>query len=170
MTIIPLWAKALIVAGIVAGAWLAYGVWRADVRREGYDARTAEYEAADALATIARAADVRAIEIAQAARLRGVEEHHEQERKNVQANADRIAAGLVDGTVRLRSQWAGCETGRLSADAATAAQAAEQDRLRRESLQRVLGWVGELQIERDECVDGWAAVAAESGVRVMQGK
>jgi len=43
--VIPLWAKALIVAAIVTGAWLAFDHWRDGIWQQGYDARTAEYNA-----------------------------------------------------------------------------------------------------------------------------
>lgn len=79
---------------------------------------------------------------------------HEEYEERVRA----IRAGHAGDVGRMRSQWAACETGRLADGAAVAGAAAEEDRLRREGLQRVLRDVRLLQSERDEAVDRYEAV------------
>lgn len=51
--LIPLWAKALVLAGIVAAGYFGWQYIRADIRQEGYEARTIEYTLAVANAQIA---------------------------------------------------------------------------------------------------------------------
>lgn len=171
MTIIPWLIKNPMLSAAIA-LCVALAVGLGVSRMQLSTARTGAAEARTELAEIrADIADqretferlARATEQRHRLALDGVAAIYEQERKDVEAHAAGIAAGLRDGTVRLRRAWAGCESARLSADAGAIGAVAEQDRLRRESLQRVLGWVGQLQAERNECVDGWA------GVTVMQG-
>ncbi|XQA72080.1 hypothetical protein ACM9XA_11315 [Xanthomonas sacchari] len=69
-------------------------------------------------------------------------------------------AGRDSELGRLRKQWAGCETNRLSSSAAAAAEAAEQDRLRRASAARVVRACELAQSERDETIDRYQAVSA----------
>lgn len=59
--IIPLWVKALVFGGLVVGAMLAWNHVRDGIWHEGYAARTAEYDAAVAVATrdVEKAEDVR---------------------------------------------------------------------------------------------------------------
>lgn len=52
--------------------------------------------------------------------------------------ADRVVADLRAGTLRLRSEWAGCETSRLSEGAAAAVELGEAERRRRESAGRIV--------------------------------
>jgi len=67
-------------------------------------------------------------------------------------------AGRDSDLGRLLHLWAGCETQRLADGAATSAEAAEQDRLRRASAARVLGAVELAQSKRDEAVDRYRVV------------
>lgn len=43
--LIPWWLKVLALAGLIAGAWLAFDHWRDGIWQQGYDARSAEYDA-----------------------------------------------------------------------------------------------------------------------------
>jgi hypothetical protein len=130
--VIPLWAKALIVAAIVTGAWLAFDHWRDGVWQAGYDARTDEYDKAAAVATIARQAEVRAIEIAHAAAMAGAAETYERRMTNAQTNATRTAADLLSGSLRLRQHWDACRaTAAVSAAVASAAKSDAAAELRR---------------------------------------
>lgn len=73
----------------------------------------------------------------------------------------RIAAAVAgrDSELgRIRKLWAGCETNRLSDGAAAAAEAAEQDRLRRASAARVVRACELAQSERDEAIDRYQAI------------
>lgn len=75
----------------------------------------------------------RAIEHSQGQALADIGEKHEQDRAAAQAVPAAVAADLRAGNVRLRQEWAGCETRALSQ---AAAGAIERDALaqRREQL------------------------------------
>lgn len=65
----------------------------------------------------------RATEHANAVAFAATAATYEKEKADAQADADRTAADLRDGNLRLRNEWQGCvATGRLSATAAAAAQ------------------------------------------------
>lgn len=63
---------------------------------------------------------------------------YEKGKQDAQASADRVAADLRAGTLRLRKEWAGCETSRLSEAAQNSREldAAEQRRI--ESASRIV--------------------------------
>jgi len=63
-------------------------------------------------------AKARAIEQAKAKAVAAVAESYERGKADAQATADRVAADLRAGTLRLRREWAGCETRGLSAASA----------------------------------------------------
>lgn len=86
--------------------------------------------------------------------------------QQIQADYDRRIAGADRERDRLSKLWGACETSLLSSSAAAAAEAAEQDRLRRESAARVLRAVELAQSERDEAVDRYVAV--EQAVRGLE--
>lgn len=65
--------------------------------------------------------------------------NYEQGKQDAEAEAKRIADGIADGSIRLRKQWAACETGRLSDRAAVAGELAAERRLREAAIGRVLG-------------------------------
>lgn len=62
--------------------------------------------------------NARAIEQAQAQAVADIAESYERGKADAQATADAVAADLRTGALRLRREWAQCETGRLSAGAA----------------------------------------------------
>ena len=156
----------IVLAGLLGVSRVQLATARADGATAGLAVAQGAAEIASLRADIAEQRETfereaRATEARHRLALDGVAAHYEQEKANVEAHAAGVAAGLRNGTISLRRAWAGCESARLSADAGAIAAVAEQDRLRRESLQRVLGWVGQLQAERNECVDGWAAVTGQ---------
>lgn len=128
----------------------------------GVAATTARYE--KVIASFAKA-EAEAQEKARAAEQAAVEAanqaaaQYEKGKEDAQARADRVIADLGADRGRLRKQWAGCETDRLSEGSEASRIAGEQDRLRREDLRRVLGWVGELQAQRDALINGWEAIS-----------
>lgn len=63
-------------------------------------------------------AKARAIEHAQAQAVANAATEYERGKADAQATADAVAADLRTGALRLRREWAQCETGRLSAAAA----------------------------------------------------
>lgn len=151
---IPWYLKVAAVAAILAGAWLAYNHWRDGIWQQGYDARTAEYDKAAAAATIVRQAEVRAIEIAHAAALADVAETYERRLTNARTNADRTIADLRSGSIRLRDEWAGCETAALVSGAAGAAGLADDSaRLRQQGAADIVR-IGEECDARIEALQG----------------
>lgn len=57
---------------------------------------------------------------------------YEQGKQDAQATADRVAADLRNGTLKLRREWATCETGRLSEGAEHARELAAANERRAE--------------------------------------
>lgn len=89
----------------------------------------------------------------------------EADQREAEINADydaRLAdAGNGGDNGRLSRLWGQCETDRLSERAATAAEAAEQDRLRRESAARIVRDVESAQSERDEVIERYSAILSQ---------
>ncbi|MCD9097048.1 hypothetical protein [Luteimonas fraxinea] len=107
------WPLALAVCALFAGLfWLDANALRQVL---------AERDRADAVASLAAAGVARAIEHAGAETVSKIGETHEQDRIAAEAVPDAVAAAVHAGDLRLRQQWAACETSRLSAAAATAA-------------------------------------------------
>lgn len=108
--------------------------------------------------------DARATEQAQASAAQSAGDKADTRKETINADyqkrLDAALAGRDSELGRLRQQWAGCETNRLSLDSATAAAAAEEDRLRRASAAGILRAVELAQSERDEAVDRYQAVYA----------
>lgn len=83
-----------------------------------------------------------------------IDRGHQEDLANVQKSADRVIADLRAGNVKLRQHWQGCQaTSRVSGAATAAGQPDGQDGLRHESMRRILGWVGQLQAQRDALID-----------------
>jgi cytoskeletal protein RodZ len=144
-----LWSAAMFGAG-----W----AWRGDrAERDQSQAQANETRAAVTASEVARQQEQRTSQAAQAA-------GDVADNREAQIDADyqeRMAAALAgrDSELgRLRKEWAACATDRLSSGAAAAAEAAEQDRLRRASAARVLRATELAQSERDECVDRYTAI------------
>lgn len=83
-------------------------------------------------------AKARAIEQAQAKAVAEIAESYEKGKADAQATADRVAADLRAGTLRLRREWAQCETGRLSEAAASAREFDAAEQSRAESAGRIV--------------------------------
>jgi hypothetical protein len=78
---------------------------------------------ADQLGDALKASEkARAAEHAQALKFQGIADNYLQEKADAQAKADRTIADLRAGTVRLRSQWQGCQARGVSAAPASASQ------------------------------------------------
>lgn len=153
----------------VVGGVLAFIAWSAFMGFAGWSWRGDRAELADANSQAA----VATVQAAQAHELRQVDRHQVEaaqgagdtaDAREEQINADyekrlsAAVAGRDSDLGRLRHLWAGCETQRLADGAATFAEAAEQDRLRRASAARVLRAVELAQSERDEAVDRYQVV------------
>lgn len=145
--------KLTIAAALLALSFWAGWEWRD--RSVDVDTATASTDAARALAQAV--ADARTTERAQQAAAQSVTDTADTREGKIHDDFDaRISAALAgrDSELgRLRDQWASCETSRLSDPAAAAAEAAEQDRLRRASAARIVRACELAQSERDEAVD-----------------
>lgn len=122
-------ALALLVGGFVAGYRMA----------SHKAAQTADKLAAQtALAQVTASEQARAAEQSMAARFAAQAETYEREKTDAQAAADRVADDLRAGNLRLRSEWAGCETAGLSRVAAAAGQPDAATDLRAASASRIV--------------------------------
>lgn len=104
------------------------------------DLRTA---VADAGAKAEAAA--RTIEAVKNEKQRAIDVAYAKGQADAKAVADRVVADLNVGALKLRREWAGCETSRLSEAAQAAAGADGLARLRRESAGRIVRAVAECQ-------------------------
>ena len=132
-------AGALVLLALLA--WAGHGLYRA-----GYNA--ANMRAEKVIGEFAKAeaeAQAKAREAEQDAskRVAAIAEQHEQDKRDAQSAADRLAADLRAGNVRLRDEWAGCATDRLSGAAASAAELDAARKLQAESLKRIAAITGE---------------------------
>lgn len=91
----------------------------------------------------------RKAEQANAAKLAAIAQTHEDTLRDIEKRSEDRIAGLESGTLRIRKLWAGCETSRLSDPIARAAELTGQDRLRRESSERIVRAVERVQAQRD---------------------
>jgi hypothetical protein len=127
--------KALIALGLLAlSAWLGW-----EWRDRSADLAIATLEAKANKAEALAQANARKVEQERQAGTNAAAERYEQGKKDAQAEADRIVAGLANGSLRLRKHWAACETGRLSDRAATAGELEAERKLRAEAVGRIIG-------------------------------
>lgn len=66
--------------------------------------------------------EARITEHANAQRTNEIAESYERGKQDAQATSDRVAADLRAGNLKLRNEWAGCETQRLSDASASASR------------------------------------------------
>lgn len=127
--------KAIVAVILLAGAtWLGW-----EWRDRSADAAMSELSAKLAKADAQAQANARQVEQARTAGTNAAAEGYERGKQDAQAEAERVAAGLRDGTLRLRKHWAACETGRLSDSAAAAGELEAERKLREAAIGRVLG-------------------------------
>ncbi len=124
----------IVIAMIAALLWSAFmfgagWAWRGD-RAEAADARQ---QTATATAAVQQVNDTRATEQSQALQMADIGAKHEEDRTAAEAVPAAVAADLRAGNLRLRQEWAGCETQRLS-DAAASAVERDAATERREQL------------------------------------
>lgn len=105
-TLIAVTAFALWSAAMFGTGW----VWRGD-RAEGAEARQ---QASTSSAQVQQVNQTRATEHAQAETLATIGAKHEEDREAAEAVPAAVVADLRNGNVRLRQEWAGCETRLLS--------------------------------------------------------
>lgn len=95
---------------------LGYSLWLAE--RADSRADKAEAAAGQAIAALSRANDIIQIERGLAEHLAGIAAAYEQEKKDALDREAGLRADLAAGTVKLRREWQGCETAKLSAASA----------------------------------------------------
>lgn len=90
-------------------------------------ALSARHDLGDAIAErdaayqdIAHLSATLATERARATRMAEIGSKHEDDRRDAESVPAAVVAGIGDGTLKLRKQWAACETGRLSDSVASA--------------------------------------------------
>lgn len=150
---------------VVFVAWTGLAFWAGrEWRDRSADLATSKQEAAAAQGEAKAQADVREKEHKQAAATQvagdSADTREDKINADYEARISAAVAGRDSELGRLRKQWAGCETNRLSDGVAAAAEAAEQDRLRRASAARVVRACELAQSERDEAVDRYQAVSS----------
>ena len=123
--------------------------FRADAIRSGAERAAAVQERDSARAEVDALKGVLDTERRKAKALTAIAQTHEDKLHEIEADSARRVADLESGNLRLRKLWAGSETQCLSETAASAAELAGQDRLRRESTERVLRAVETVQAQRD---------------------
>lgn len=106
--------------------------------RAGYIAAETKYQLQIAQADAKAQEAARQAELKFADAIAKADAQYEKGKQDAQVSADRVVADLRAGTLRLRKEWAGCETSRLSEAAQSAREldAAEQRRI--ESASRIV--------------------------------
>ena len=143
----------LIIYACVALGLVGFGYWMGGAHGR-VELANQRAKAEKTIAQMAKAeselqAKYRKAEQAKAQALADVAQTYEDRIHEIEADSRRRIAGLESGALRLRKQWAGCETNRLSETAADSAESARQDRLRRESAERIVRAVETVQAQRD---------------------
>lgn len=166
----PTWAikPLLYLAGLGAIVWALHAGY-SSIYQRGYDAKTLEVnmqrteeERTQAIAALAREAEVRAIEVANDAKMRNVEAEWAKRMTDAQVNAERVATDLRSGALRLRQHWDACRaTSALSGAAAGIAGPDADADLRRDGASDIVRVVGECSAH---------VTALQSAIRLMQGK
>ncbi|WCE04438.1 hypothetical protein [Pseudoxanthomonas sp. JBR18] len=157
---------------LLAAAWSvamfgAGWAWRGD--RAERDVATQQGQAATAQAQAQADTRIQEHQQAQATQVASDSADAREEKINADYEA-RLTAALAGRDAelgRLRQLWAAKDaTARLSSDAAAAAEAGEEDRLRRASAARIVRAVELAQSERNEAIDRYeAARFSREGVK-----
>jgi uncharacterized membrane protein YccC len=154
----------ILIAIVALIAWTALAFWMGrEWRDRSADLATSQQQTAAAQGEAKAQAGVRQVEHQQAAATQSAADRATTREDKIDADYDERMAAAVAGRDselgRIRKLWAGCETDRLSGDAALAAEAAEQDRLRRASAARIVRACELAQSERDEVIDRYNVAA-----------
>ncbi|NYF21921.1 hypothetical protein HDC36_003397 [Xanthomonas sp. JAI131] len=145
-------------------AWTALAFWMGrEWRDRSADLGVSKQQTAAVTESLTAEKGARAVEHQQATATQGVADkaatRKDQIDDDYNARMSAAVAGRDSELGELRKQWAGCETDRLSSDAAAAAQAAEQDRLRKASAARIVWACETAQSERDETIERYNVAA-----------
>lgn len=89
-----------------------------------------------------------------------VDDAYQKGLTDAQVAANRHIAALNAGTLKLRREWAGCETGRLADSAAAARELGDAERSRRESAARIVRAADACDAQVDALIAAYAGVRA----------
>lgn len=143
------WACAVLVVILtVGGIGYRLGSSHSRIALAEYKKAAAEQTAKDADKLAKLTQEYRETERKHAETLNDVATQYEADKRAIETNADRLVADLRAGNRKLRDEWQGCKAS-VSSASPGASGADGQDRLREESIGRVLEWVGTLQAQRD---------------------
>lgn len=135
--------------------------WRGSAANARAERLSRELAAAeDAVEDLSRALDAERARAAEVARI-GAE--HEEARRDAETVPAAVAAELRAGTLRLRREWAGCETARLSDAAAAAAERDALAGLRAEAAGRIVRIGRDADDQLRACQSVIRAYRGESG-------
>ena len=144
--------------------WTAVAAWVGwEWRDRGADLAAIQQQAAAAQGEAATQAEARATEHQQAETLAAIGMKHEEDRKAATAVPAAVVAELRAGNLRLRNEWAGCETQRLSD---TAAGSVERDALAA-SRDKLAGAVIRVGRDADDQLRACQAVIAADRAQVV---
>lgn len=123
--------RGLLLLCAVLSAALGWSLWRAETHKGAAEA--AAQSAREAQAAVASMKDTLETERSRTQDMADIGERHEQDREEAATVPAAVADDLRAGNLRLRREWAGCETARLSDSAAATlerdALAASRDQL-----------------------------------------
>jgi hypothetical protein len=162
----------ILIAIVAFVAWTVLAFWAGrEWRDRSADLATSQQQTAAAQGEAKAQAGAREVEHQQAAATQSAADSANTREDKIDADYDERIAAAVAGRDselgKLRKQWAGCETDRLSSDAAIAAEAAEQDRLRQASAARAVRACELAQSERDEVIDRYNVAAGSSTAQAV---
>lgn len=159
------WLHALVASALAWGVYQLYGEyeeWRDSIYQSGYNA--ANVRAEKIIADFAKAeaeaqTRARAAESYVADALAKASDEADKRNDQIDRDYERRIAGAESERDKLRVLWQAKQaTDRLADSAGAAAEAAEQDRLRRASAARIVRAVERVQSERDEVIGRYEAV------------
>ena len=104
--------RVLLVAVAVLIAALGWSLWRAEVHKGAAEAAAVSAEEAAASARNLR--ETLDAERASTTDMTTIGDEHEEDRRDAESVPAAVVADLRAGKLRLRREWAGCETARLS--------------------------------------------------------
>ncbi len=144
------WRYILIGLGILIALWTAYS-WAYnrgyDTAKERGDLALAQYAQRVEEARKASEVKARAIEAQQRAEIAIIATSYEDQKRAAASKSAKVVADLRAGNLRLRREWEGCRSPGVSGTASDPGIPDDLGELRRASLGRVLGIVGECQAQ-----------------------
>jgi hypothetical protein len=139
---------ALVSAIFGAGYYVAHLVGERDLAAATSDWDKTRADLADKRANAEEAQ--RRAEQGQAEAILKAAENYEKGKADAKQDADNTVAAMRAGNIRLRDQWATCQATASALSSTASGQRADgQNRLREESVGRILRAVGQCQAQRD---------------------